>query len=146
MDEDGTILCVHHPTASSLQNSAIEGCHICALVWERLASCQQKLLLELSTDRNPITNMFMATPQTLELDLHLFGTESLILGVSFDVGDEIWNLPGGAAEKTNMFVLQPSERMYFKNEFSTSNGSILVSLFVVALYGGRLTFLQCSTT
>lgn len=111
MDEDGTVLCVHHPTASSLQKSAIEGCHICALVWDRLASCQKKFLLELATDRDPITNLFMAPPQSLDMDLSLFGTESLMLGLTFDVGDEIWKLPGGAAEKTGIFVLQPSERM-----------------------------------
>lgn len=56
--------------------------------------------------------MLMTTPQTLELPLDIYGTESLVLAVKFDVGDEIWALSGGEGEKTNMFVLQPSERMH----------------------------------
>jgi hypothetical protein len=39
----------------------------------------------------------------------LFGSESLILCVQFEASKDIWNLPGGSAERTNMFVLQPSE-------------------------------------
>jgi hypothetical protein len=108
MDEDGTVFCVHHPTAVSLYQAAIEGFHICSSVWGSLAPSQQTCLLELDTNRNPITNMLMATPQTLELQTDVFGTDSLVVCVKFDV-DKIWALDEGEKEKTNMFILQPSK-------------------------------------
>lgn len=108
MDEDGTVFCVHHPTAVSLHQAGIEGCHVCASVWDSLAPTQQTYLLELDTNRDPITNMLMATPQTLELQTDIYGTDSLVVVVKFDV-DKIWALDGAEREKTNMFILQPSE-------------------------------------
>jgi hypothetical protein len=46
--------------------------------------------------------------QTLELQTDIYGTDSLVVCVKFDV-DKIWALDGGEREKTNMFILQPSE-------------------------------------
>lgn len=104
MDEDGTVFYVHHPTAVSLHQAAKEGCHICTSVWDSLASSQQKHLLELDIDHDPITSMLMATPQTLEMQIDMYGTDSLVVFVKYDV-DNLWALDGARMEKTNMFVL-----------------------------------------
>jgi hypothetical protein len=108
LEENETTLCTHHSTGQSLQNAAKEECHICSLVWNRLAPSQQSYLLELNVDE-PITIILMTNPQALGLPTTLFGLESLILCVQFEVGKDIWKLPGGARERTNMFVFQPSE-------------------------------------
>ena len=107
LDENETTLCAHHPTGQSLQNAAEEECHICSLVWNRLAPSQQSYLLELNVDE-PITTLFMTTPQALDMPTTLFGLESLMLCVQFEAGKDIWKLPRGAGERTNMFVFQPS--------------------------------------
>ena len=110
LDEDGTILCVHHTTGESFKRSAEDGCHICSVVWSRLAPSQQKCLLELET-KNPITNLLMAGPEIVESSdiIDIFGTDSLILAFQFDLDEKIWDLPGGSGEPDSMFVLQPSE-------------------------------------
>lgn len=108
LDEDGITFCAHHPTGESLQKAGTNGCHICSLVWSRLAPSQQTYVLELKIDES-ITNILMSTPQVMEMPTTLFGSESLIIYVQFEAGKDIWNLPGGSAEHTNIFVLQPSE-------------------------------------
>ena len=108
IDEDGTTLCVHHPTGESLQKAGTNGCHICSMVWSRLAPSQQNYVLELKVDE-PITNILMSTPQVMDMPTTLFGSKSLILCVQLEAGKDIWNLPGGSAERYNIFVLQPSE-------------------------------------
>jgi len=113
IDEDGTIYCVHHSTGESLQKSASDGCHICSSVWNSLAAPQHKYLLESDT-KDPITNALMSGPQVAGTSnlIEILTPDSLIVAVVFDLGEKLWNLPGAASERTNMFVLQPSEGIF----------------------------------
>ena len=108
LDEDGTTLCAHHLDGESLHNAAKEECHICSLVWHSLAPSQQSYLLQLNVE-DPVTIMLMTTPQAMELPLAMFGQESLILYVQFEAARDIWKVPGGNRERSNMFVFQPSD-------------------------------------
>jgi hypothetical protein len=110
---DGYTVCPHQFTGESLQNSAIDGCHICSVVWSHLAYCQHKYLLELEA-ADSITQMFISSSETSsDTDARrLFDVDTLTVGVHFHgfvVDGGLWDVPGGARRQSYQFLLQPSE-------------------------------------
>lgn len=113
-DKDGVGICPHHITGDSLQKSAADGCHICSAVWNNLAPCQHKYLLELKA-KYPVTSISFIAPQDVaeasesSLVTEIFHLDAVMLLVDFDLDKRVWDLPGGVGESSNIFGFQPAE-------------------------------------
>lgn len=113
-DNEGVEICPHHTTGDSLQKSAADGCHICSAVWNQLAPCQHKYLLELEA-KYSITNFSFITPKEVaeaaesSLVTEIYHLDALMLLVDFNLNKKVWDLPGGVGESMKLFGFQPSE-------------------------------------